>query len=86
MTELTPINLAPVGKRFTLVVEVSDPSAAQMFVALALGIAEDHGGLVAGCKVLGVVQADVRADVDDMRRRMQYAAHVLSGEVSLPES
>lgn len=86
MAELTPINFVPVGKRFTLIVEVTDPAAAQMFVALALGIAEDHGVLVSGCKVLDVQQFDVRNGVDAMCRRMQYAVDVLSGKASLPKT
>lgn len=85
MTDLTPINFAPLGKRFTLIVEVTDPSAALSLMRVAIGIAEDRGGLVAGCKVLDVVQSDVRSDVEAMRRRMQQAVAVLSGKASLPE-
>lgn len=48
MTTPTPADFAPVGKRFTIIVEVTEPNIAQAFVALSLGIPIDDSRLVAG--------------------------------------
>lgn len=80
MTDYKPADFAPVGKRLTLVVEVTDPDVAQEFIALSLGIATDDGGLVAGCKVLDVMQYDARNLIYVMRCRQEKAIELLSGE------
>lgn len=81
MTTPTPADFAPVGKRFTIIVEVTEPDIAQAFVALSLGIPIDDSRLVAGCKVLGVMQADERNLVHAMRRQIEQAIEVLGGVV-----
>lgn len=80
MTTPTPADFAPVGKRFTIIVEVTEPELAQAFIALSLGIPIDDSRLVAGCKVIDVIQADERNLVHAMRRQIEQAIEVLGGD------